>query len=102
MPEFIYQILPGGRPELTTDPSSWTKEDEAVSASHFRYLEQAAEEGTLILAGRSQDGIGPALVIFEAEDEAAARRFMEDDPFIREGLFRSSLHPYRVALMRSD
>jgi len=102
MPEFIYQFLPGERPELAADPSAWTKEDEMVSARHFRYLEQATEDGALILAGRSQDGIGPAVVIFEAEDEDAARRFMENDPFIVEGLFRSSLHPYRVALKRSD
>lgn len=52
------------------------------------------------MAGRSQDGIGPAIVVFEASDEETARAFMEADPFVSSGLFAASLHPYRVALMR--
>ena len=55
---------------------------------------------TLVMAGRSQDGIGPAIVVFEASDEETARAFMEADPFVSSGLFAASLHPYRVALMR--
>ncbi len=53
----------------------------------------------MILAGRSQDGIGPAIVIFRAESEDDARRFMEEDPFVSSGLFRASLHPFRAALL---
>jgi uncharacterized protein YciI len=54
----------------------------------------------VLLAGRSQDGVGPALVIVEADSEAEARRFMEADPFVANGLMRARLHPYRVALVR--
>jgi uncharacterized protein YciI len=39
-------------------------------------------------------------VIFEAESEEAARKFMESDPFIAGGLMRASLHPFRAALVR--
>ena len=53
----------------------------------------------MILAGRSQDGIGPAIVIFRAESENDARRFMEEDPFVSSGLFRASLHPFCAALV---
>jgi uncharacterized protein YciI len=99
-PEWLYHFLPGDRPELSTDPDAWTEQDDQVGAAHFAYLQQAAADGVLILAGRSQDGIGPAVVIFEAGDEAAARAFMENDPFVSSGLFGASLHPFRAALMR--
>jgi uncharacterized protein YciI len=39
-------------------------------------------------------------VIFEADSEEGARAFMEDDPFLRHGLFRASLHPFRAAVIR--
>ena len=38
------------------------------------------------------------LAIFEASDEAAARRFMEADPAMAEGVMTATLHPYRVAV----
>ncbi len=54
----------------------------------------------MILAGRSPDGVGPAIVVFEAANEEAAGRFMEEDPFVSEGLFKATLHPFKVALIR--
>jgi uncharacterized protein YciI len=98
--QFLYQFGPGPRPELATEPEAWTPEDEHVGAAHFAYLTQATKDGVLILAGRSQDGVGPAIVIFEAESESHARQFMEADPFIARGLFTASLHPFNAALMR--
>jgi uncharacterized protein YciI len=99
-PQWLYVFLPGPRPDLATDPGAWTPDDEDVAGRHFAYLQQAMADGRLVLAGRCQDGIGPAIVIFEAEDEAAARDFMNGDPFVSTGLFGASLHPYRAALMR--
>ena len=100
MAQFIYQFRPGDRPELATRPDSWTDQDEDVASRHFSYLEDGVSSGIVILAGRSQDGIGPAIVIIERDSEESARSFMENDPFVAGGLFRASLHPYRVALMR--
>lgn len=97
--QFIYVFDPV-RPELVTDPDAWTAEDIRIGESHFAYLKKATEEGTVILAGRSTDGTGPAIVVFEAASEAEARRFMENDPFIVGGLMRASLHPFRAALVR--
>lgn len=98
-PQFIYTFEPV-RPEMVTDPDAWTEEDIKTAGAHFAYLQQATEEGIVILAGRAQDGQGPAIVILEAASEEDARRFMENDPFVANGLMRASLHPYRVALMR--
>lgn len=100
MLQFLYIYDHSPRPELVSDPDSWTEEEIGVYEAHFAYLQRAAEQGKVLLAGRAQDGVGPGLVIFEAPSEAAAREFMEHDPFVAEGLFGARLHPFRIALAR--
>ena len=101
IPQWLYMFLPGDRPELATDPEAWTEEDEQIAGRHFAHLQQALADGVLVMAGRSQDGIGPAIVVFEAADRDKATAFMNADPFVSSGLFGASLHPYRAALMRT-
>ena len=98
--EFIYVFEPV-RPELVTDPDACTEEETRIADEHFAFLQKANEDGIVILAGRSLDGEGPAVVIFEADSEDRARSFMEADPFVAGGLMRASLHPFRAALVRS-
>ncbi|MEN8242226.1 MAG: YciI family protein [Chloroflexota bacterium] len=98
--QFLYYFTPGKRAALIAGPEAWTDADNAVAEAHYLRLKQAAEDGILILAGRSQDWVGPAVVIIEVESEEAAREFMEADPFVKEGLFGASLHPFKAALMR--
>ncbi|MEE8330187.1 MAG: YciI family protein [Acidimicrobiia bacterium] len=100
--QFLYHFLPGDRPDLATNPEAWTAADEQVGTDHFERLRQAAADGVVILAGRSQDGIGPAVVIFEAASQEEAQAFMAADPFLTSGLFRASLHPFRAAVMRES
>ena len=100
--QFLYQFLPGSRPELFTDSEAWTEDDQRIASKHLAYLEAATAQGTVVMAGRSQDGIGPAIVIIEADSEDAARRFMNADPFVASGLFGANLHPFRVALQREE
>jgi uncharacterized protein YciI len=97
--QFIYQFETI-RPELMTDPDAWTEQDNKIAGAHYAYLKAATEEGVVLLAGRSLDGVGPAVVIFEAESDDAACRFMENDPFVSGGLMRAHLHPFRAALVR--
>ena len=85
--QFIYHFLPGNQPDLATNRDAWTEVDTNPGEAHFERLKRDTEDGIVILAGRSLDGIGPAVVIFEAESEEEARRFMEGDPFVKEGLF---------------
>jgi len=96
---FIYVFDPA-RPELVTESDSWTKEEERIGEAHFAYLKQATSDGIVLLAGRSLDSTGPAIVIFQAASEDEARRFMENDPFVLNGLMRASLHPFRASLVR--
>jgi uncharacterized protein YciI len=96
---FLYEFE-AVRPEMITDPTAWTEEDDRIAEAHFAYLKQATEEGIVLLAGRSLDGKGPAIVILDAETEDEARRFMQNDPFVAQGLMRATLHPFRASLVR--
>ena len=84
------------------DQKAWTEADNAAVGRHFARLKQAVETGQVILAGRTAEALDKTfgLVIFEADDEAAARAFMEADPAVVSGQMTATLHPYAVALLR--
>lgn len=100
--QWMYVFGPGDRPELRSDPASWTAADNAVGSDHFNRLREATIEGRVILAGLPLDPSGPAVVIFEAGDEVEARTFMESDPFVSEGLFTATLYPFVASLVRGE
>jgi len=102
IPQWIYHFGPADRPELAHDPAAWTENDNLIAAAHFDYLQRAGQEGKVILAGRAQDGIGPAVVIFEAATAKEAEQFMRSDPFVEHGLFSADLHPFRAAILRGE
>lgn len=99
MKQWIYLLKPSRLEMVTNNPTP--KEAETVSR-HFTYLKDLTEKGVMILVGRTQNNDENTLgiVVFEAEDESAARMIMENDPAIREGVMRAVLYPYQVALMR--
>ena len=84
------------------DDKNWTKEDEMALSRHFARFKHAIETGELILAGRTREpGYKTfGIAIFEANDETAARKFMESDPAVVAGLMTAELHPFSVALQR--
>ena len=90
-------------PRLHAD-SAWTKEDNAALERHFVRFQQAAKSGQLILAGRTSEPGDKTfgIAIFEAPDENAARKFMEEDPVVAGGLMTAELHPFAVALQRKN
>ena len=100
MEQFIYQFKEKAGSDLMTNPSAWTEEDNRIAADHFAHLKNAVEQEIVILAGRDPSGVGPAIVIFEAEDEKKALIFMQSDPFIKDGLFLADLYSFGVALLR--
>lgn len=97
--QYLYQFHPGERPELSQG-ESWTEQDNAIANAHFEYLKQAHAKGIIILAGRSLDWEGPAVVIFEAPSQKEALHFMANDPFVKNNLFKATLHPFRAALVK--
>lgn len=84
------------------DESKWTEQHKAATGRHFQRLSKAAESGQLILAGKTSESLDKTfgLVIFEAENDAAAQAFMEADPAVVAGVMTATLHPYAVALQR--
>jgi len=86
-------------PRLYAD-ASWTDEDRKVLQRHFVRFQDAIKTGNLILAGRTSESGDKTfgIAIFEAKDEAAARKFMEEDPAVAGGLMTAELHPFTVAL----
>jgi len=79
-----------------------TPEEAATVSRHFAYLKDLTEKGVMVIVGRTQnkDENTFGIAIFEAEDESAARRIMENDPAVTGGVMRATLYPYKIALMR--
>lgn len=93
MPEYLYLIHPF-RDGFFEQP---TPKEETAMAEHFVYLEKATAAGTVLLAGPCLDETF-GLVVFRAEDEAAAQAFMLNDPSIKSNVMMAELHPMRVSL----
>jgi len=72
-----------------------------VASAHAEYQWRGSEQGRMILAGRSQDGVSPEVVIVEVASGKKARRFIAAGPFVASGLLGAILHPYRVAISRN-
>ena len=77
-----------------------TDEERAVWGIHFERFERMLAEGSIILVGPTLGSINTGIAIFEAPDEPAARRIMDEDPVIAGGFARGELRPFRVSLMR--
>jgi uncharacterized protein YciI len=52
------------------------------------------------LVGPTLGPINTGISIFEAPDEAAAQRIVEEDPVVVGGYARAELRPFRVSLLR--
>ena len=96
MSEWIYFIHPPREDFAAT----MTDEEQAVWSSHFARFERALADGRLILVGPTLGHKNTGIAIFEAPGEAAARRFMEEDPVIAGGFATGELRPFRVSLLR--
>jgi uncharacterized protein YciI len=101
MQQFLYLLKPTRLAMLTDGP---TPEEADTVSRHFAYLSDLTEKGVMILMGRTQnnDESTFGICIFEAEDEAVARRIMEADPAVVGGVMRAELYPYKIALMRGQ
>ena len=96
MSEWIYFLHPP-REDLA---ATMTPREEEVWGFHFARLQHLLAEGVLVLAGPTLGRINTGIAVFEAPDEATARRIMEDDPVIAGGFARGELRPFRVSLFR--
>ena len=100
MQQFIYLLRPTRVGMVTEGP---TPEEMQVLGAHAAYLDKLAGEGTMLLAGRTQnnDASTLGLALFFAESEAAARSIMEADPAVSGGVMKAELYPYAIAFKSS-
>jgi len=96
MSEWIYFI----HPPRDDFAATMTEAEEAVWAIHFERFQRLLAEGAIILVGPTLGTVNTGIAIFEAPDEATARRLMNDDPVIAGGFARGELRPFRVSLLR--
>jgi uncharacterized protein YciI len=80
--------------------ANWAAQDKDALHRHFVRFQDAIKSGQLILAGRTSEPGEKTfgIAIFQAKDEATARKFMEEDPAVAGGLMTAELHPFSVAL----
>jgi len=93
----MYKIQPI-RPEMLSE--GHTDEEARISNEHYEYLKQLMADGILILAGRTlnTDYSSHGIAIFEARDENHMREIVQNDPAIKQQIFRAEWYPYRIAL----
>ena len=94
MPDFLYLIHPF-RDGFFDAP---TAVENAVMDEHFEYLQRAAADGRVLLAGPCLDDTF-GLVILRAADEQAARLFMFEDPSVKKNVMAAELHPLRLSVV---
>ncbi len=95
---YILQLVP-----RLHDDAAWTEADNAIIGVHFRHLQREQAAGRVLFVGRTPEP-GPltrGYVVFEADNESAARVFMESDPAVAEGIMTATVHPFSVALASS-
>jgi uncharacterized protein YciI len=80
--------------------ATMTDEERAVWGVHFERLQRLLEDGTLVLAGPTLGSTNTGIAVFEAPDEEAARRIMDEDPVVSGGYARGELREFRVSLLR--
>ncbi len=96
MSEWIYFL----HPPRDDFAATMTPEEQAVWGTHFERLQRLLADGVLVLAGPTLGRANTGIAVFEAPDEDAARRIMEEDPVIAGGFARGELRPFRVSLLR--
>jgi uncharacterized protein YciI len=96
MAEWIYFLHPPREDFAAT----MTEHEQQVWGEHFARLQRLVAEDVLILAGPTLGSVNTGVAVIEAEDEAAARRLMEEDPAVASGIATGELRPFSVALLR--
>jgi uncharacterized protein YciI len=94
--EWIYFI----HPPRENFAATMTDEEKRVWGVHFERLQRLLQEGVLILAGPTLGPKNTGIAVFEAPDEPAAKRIMNEDPIIAGGFATGELRPFKAALLR--
>jgi uncharacterized protein len=66
---------------------------------HLRLARQAHDRGELILGGALADPVDKALLVFHCNSPAAIETFVQNDPYVQNGLVTQwEIRPWTVAI----
>ncbi len=91
MPTYAYRIL-SPRPDFAT---TIQPAEMALMGRHFEHLQKLHAQGAIRYVGRAENG-DYGFCVFDAENEAEARRIGASDPAVAEGLVSLEVHPFVV------
>ncbi|MDH3589983.1 MAG: YciI family protein [Gammaproteobacteria bacterium] len=96
--QYLYQVRPRRLAMITEGPD---ETESAVLRDHLEYLERLAEEGIVLLSGRTQtaDRSTFGIVILQAESETVAKGIVAADPAVEHGVMDAQLFPYQIAVL---
>jgi uncharacterized protein YciI len=96
MAEWIYFL----HPPRDNFAETMTDEERTAFVAHAQWLRRLLADGVLIVAGPTLGPVNTGILIFEAPDEEAARRIVNEEPVTRDGVARGELRPYRMGFLR--
>jgi uncharacterized protein YciI len=80
------------------DVSTWDDKVQEIFAQHGEFLNRAVQHGRVMFVGRTdtapKDNYG--LVVFEADNQADAEEFMNQDPAIARGVMMGRAFPFKI------
>ena len=101
MPEehtsFLYRLIPVRADMLSEGP---TEQENAIIEAHGEYLDRLAAHNVVKLAGRTliEGDQSFGIVVLEADSDMHARRIMNEDPAVANGVLHAELFPFRIAV----
>jgi len=97
--EFIYvlNLVP-----KYLDTKMWSEADNKAVGEHFERLKKLHSEGTLLLAGKTEnwDEKMFGIVIYTADSFEKAKEIAESDPAVKAGVMTVEVFPYKISLMK--
>jgi len=64
---------------------------------HLQLVQNAYEKGEIVMAGALDDPPDGAVLIFKGDNSDAAKRFVQNDPYVKNGLINEwDIRPWNV------
>ncbi|KAF0141607.1 MAG: hypothetical protein HYZ10_01360 [Ignavibacteriales bacterium] len=86
------------------DLKNWSDADNKAIDEHFARLQKMHKDGSLILAGKTEnwDETMFGIVVYEADSMEKAKEIAETDPAVVAGVMTVKTFPYKTALLRGE
>lgn len=96
MNQYIYTVQVT-RLGMLTNP---TEEERDIAGQHLAYMSKLFDDGVAIFGGALavRDSRHMGLVIFQAEDDEAAKAILHNDPAVKNRMMRGRWFPFRLSL----